>query len=149
MTQYNNYKEITPERFMEILSLLCQSEFSLSYISLEDLLRFIGKCKLENCYPELVGRITILEKGYSPEIVDAINFGKRKKIITFNSGYIGFLEMDKDQRRQIIETEIEDLDLVRSFLSEFLNLSQEADQNQTMASMEYAINRSRIKEVPE
>ena len=142
MAQYDFLKKISPKRFIEIMVLLCQTEFPITYINFASLLAFIGKCKKANRYPELVGEISILE------MIDALKTGKRNKIIDFKSGFIEILEINKEQKRRVIELEIEDLDIMRSFLIEFFNLIEQVDQNQVKASTEYAVNRSRIKEVP-
>lgn len=148
MAQYDFLKKISPKRFIEIMVLLCQTEFPITYINFASLLAFIGKCKKANRYLELVVEISILENDYSPEMIDALKTGKRNKIIDFKSGFIEILEINKEQKRRVIELEIEDLDIMRSFLIEFFNLIEQVDQNQVKASTEYAVNRSRIKEVP-
>jgi len=148
MAQYNYNKEILPERFIEIFSLLCQSEFMLSYINFADLIQFIGKCKKANLYTELVGAISILENDYSPELIKAINICQRKKSITFDGVYISIVEMSRETQKRIIELDIEDLDLMRSFITEFLGLREKNDPNQIMLDYVYAAIRNRIKDMP-
>ncbi len=147
MIQYNINKNILPIRFIDILCILCSGEFLIRFINYQQLLKYIGDCKKANLFSEIVGNISVLENGYSPELVDAINSARLKQKLTICSGYIEILDMDKEVRKRIIEQDIEDIDFMRSFLDSYFNQVQ-GEKLGARFEMERFINDGRIKEVP-